>query len=158
MAMKMPSIGALADRAGLDVFQTRMGDLERIVRAADIVEHGVPDHLDLRMLEQPLLQDLLGAQAVAPMHQRHLGGEIGEEQRLLDRGIAAADHQHFLAAIEEAVAGGAGGDAVAAEFLLARQIEPARLGAGRENQRLGEIDVAGIAFDAERALRADRPC
>jgi hypothetical protein len=74
---------------------------------------GVPSHL-----------------AFAPVHQRHLGGEIGQEQCLLDRGIAAADHQHFLVAVEEAVAGGAGGDAVAAEFLLAGQIEPARLRAG----------------------------
>ena len=87
------------------------------------------------------------------MHQRHLGGEIGEEQRLLDRGIAAADHQDFLAAIEEAVAGGAGRHAVAAEFLLRRQIEPARLRAGREDQRVGEVDVAGIAVEPERPPR-----
>ena len=48
-----------------------------------------------------------------------LDGEVGEEQRFLDRGVAAADHQHFLAAIEEAVAGGAGGDAEALELLFA---------------------------------------
>ena len=44
---------------------------------------------------------------------------------------AAADHQHFLPAIEKTVAGGAGGDAIAAELLLRRQIEPPRLGARR---------------------------
>ena len=100
---------------------------------------------------EPLLQDALGAEAVAPVHDGDLVGEVGEEQRLLDGGVAAADHQHFLAAIEKAVAGGAGGYAIAAEFLLRRQIEPARLGAGRENKAIGKIDVAGIAFDTERA-------
>ena len=85
------------------------------------------------------------------MHDRDLGGEIGEEQRLLDRGIAAADHDHFLAAIEEAVAGGAGRHAEALELLLERQTEPARLRAGREDHGVGEIDVAGIAGQPERA-------
>ncbi len=80
-------------------------------------------------------------------------GEIGQEQRFLDRGIAAADHEHFLVAIEEAVAGGAGGNAIAAEFLFAGQIEPARLRAGRKDQRVGEIDIAGIAIEPERAAR-----
>ncbi len=87
----------------------------------DLVERGVPDHLDLWILEQPVLQDVLGAELVAAVHQRDLGGEIGEEQRFLDGGVAAADHDHLLAAIEEAVAGGAGGDAEALELLLGRQ-------------------------------------
>jgi hypothetical protein len=99
------------------------------------------------------LQDAFGAQAVAPVHQRDLGGEVGEKQRLFDRGIAAADHKHLLVAIEEPVAGGAGGDAVTAEFAFRRQVEPARLGAGREHERVGEVDVAGIAFEPERPPR-----
>ena len=85
------------------------------------------------------------------MHDRDLGGEVGQEQRFLDRGVAAADHDHFLAAIEEAVAGRAGGDAKALELLLGRQVEPARLRAGRDDQRVGEIDVAAIAGRAGTA-------
>ena len=107
--------------------------------------------VDLRILEQPILQNLFGTQRVTPMHQRDLGGKIGEKQRLLDGSVAAADHQHVLAAIEEAVAGGARGHTVAAEFLLRGQFEPARLRAGRQHQRVGEIAIAGIAFDPERA-------
>src|SRR5207249_285841 len=102
-------------------------------------------HRNLRILIKPFLQNALGAQRVAAMRQRHLGGKIGEKQRLFDRGVAAADHQDVLAAIEKAVAGGAGGYAIAAEFLLRRQIEPARLGAGRKNKGVGEVNVAGIA-------------
>ena len=49
-----------------------------------------------------------------------LAAMVGEVERLLDRGVAAADHDDVLAAIEEAVAGRAGGDAEAAELLLAR--------------------------------------
>src|SRR3546814_6633464 len=67
----------------------------------------VPDHLDRRMSEQALLQDLLGAQGVAAMHQHHLAGMVGQIQRLFHGGIAAADHHHLLAAIEETVAGSA---------------------------------------------------
>ena len=97
------------------------------------------------ILVEPLLQDALGAEAVAPMHDRDLAGEVRQEQRFLDGGIAAADHQDFLAAIEKTVAGGASGYAIAAELLLRRQIEPARLRAGRQDQAVGQIGVAGIA-------------
>ena len=121
------------------------------------MQHRVPDHLDLRVLEQAILQDLLGAEMVAPVHDRHLAGEVGQEQRFLDRGVAAADHEHLLAAIEEAVAGRAGRNAEALELLLGRKIEPARLRAGREHDGVGEIDVAAVAFDAERALLEVEP-
>jgi hypothetical protein len=85
--------------------------------------------------EQALLQDASrraanrgGAPAVTS------GGVVGEVQRFLDRGIAAADHRHLLAAEEEAVAGGAGGDAEALEAPSRRQAQPAGLGAGGDDQ------------------------
>jgi hypothetical protein len=79
--------------------------------------------------------------------------KLVEEQRLLDGGVAAADHHNFLVAIEEPVAGRAGGHAIALEFLFRGQIEPARLRAGCDDQRVGEVDVAGIADQPERPLR-----
>ena len=154
MAMNTPSAVVSVIAPVLMFFSTTPAHLERIVVAgARRRSTDVPDHLDLGMLEQPVLQDLLGAEVVAAMHDRDLGGEVGEEQRFLDRGVAAADHQHLLAAIEEAVAGGAGRDAVALELLLGRQIEPARLRAGREDHGVGDVDVAGIAVEPERPLR-----
>ena len=45
-------------------------------------------------------------------------------------------HDHVLALEEEAVAGGAGRDAVALELLLGRQAQPARLGAGGDDERV----------------------
>src|SRR5262249_29092385 len=145
--------GNFAHRVGFQIAQDDALDLERILTADNVGEHAVPDHRYFRIPEQPVLQDLLRAERVAPMHDRDLAGKIGEEQRLLDRGIAASDDQDFLAAIEEAVAGGAGGNAKAFEFLLGGEVKPACLRAGRKNQRLSEIDVARIALQPERPAR-----
>jgi hypothetical protein len=63
------------------------------------------------------------------MDQRDARGVIGEIDRLLDGGVAAADDADLLAAEEEAVAGGAGRDAEAAEALprsAARASAPGR--------------------------------
>jgi hypothetical protein len=83
------------------------------------------------------------------MHDRDFGSEIGEEQRLLDRGVAAADHHHFLIAVEEAVTGRASRHAITLELLLRRQIEPACLGTGGDDQAVGEIGISGIAGEPE---------
>jgi hypothetical protein len=135
---------------GLDVAQLDLCDLARLLGATDLGHLMVPDHFDLGVLEQALLQDALGAERVAAMDHGHLVGEIGEEQRLLDGGVAAADHHDFLALVEKPVAGGAGGNAVAAESLLGGKPQPARLGAGGDDQGVRHIGIAGIAGDAER--------
>ena len=57
MAMKTPSVFELALGAGLDVAQAQMRDRGRLRAAADLVDLGVPDHLDLGMLEQAVLHD-----------------------------------------------------------------------------------------------------
>ena len=105
--------------AGFQVLQPRAGDAQRRFLPENLFKRGVPDHMDLLMREQPLLQDALGAQLAAAVHKGNLAGMIGEEQRFLDGRIAAADHQHLLAAVEKTIAGGAGGNAEALEFGLA---------------------------------------
>ena len=82
-----------------------------------------------------------------------LGGEASEEQRLFHGGIAAADDGDLLARGEEAVAGGAGADAVADQRLLAGQVEPAGAGAGRDDQR-ARVDrfLAGAEVQLVRVL------
>ena len=59
----------------------------------------------LRIGEQPVLQDLLGAQASRRWISVTSWLMVGQVERFLDRSVAAADHRDFLAAIEEAVAG-----------------------------------------------------
>ncbi len=78
---------------------------------------------------------------------------VGQIERFLDRGIAAADDDNLLAAKEKPVAGGAGRHAKAAKDVLARQTEPARLGAGGEDQGVADIDVARIAARHKRPPR-----
>jgi hypothetical protein len=112
----------------------------------------VPDHLDLGMGEQAVLQDLLGAELVTAVNHGDGLGEVGQEQGFLDGGVAAADHHDLLAAIEEAVAGGAGRDAEALILSLGGQAQPFGLGAGGDDDRLGQDLGARVQRQAEGAL------
>ena len=69
------------------------------------------------------------------MDQVHLGRKAGEENCLFHGGIAATDDADGLVHKEEAIAGGAGRNAVADQSHLARQAEPARTGSAGDNQR-----------------------
>ena len=113
----------------------------------------VPDDVDLRIAEQPVLQNLLGAQLVAPVHERDPARVVGQIDRLLDRGVAAADDDHLLVAEKEPVAGRAGRHAKPAKRRLAGHAEPARLRAGRDDDRLADIAVARIAGRDKRPAR-----
>ena len=104
------------------------------------------------MREQPILQDAFGAQFVAPMNERHLAGEIGEEQRFLDGRIAAADHDHLAVAIEEPIAGCASRNAETLEMLLRGNAQPLGLRARADDQRIAGVDLARIALEPEGAL------
>ena len=66
-------------------------------------------------------------------------GELGDEDRVLHRRVAAADHDHLLVFEEGAVADAAGGDAAAAELDLAGDAEPSRLGPHRQDHGLGQV-------------------
>src|SRR5260221_14781659 len=112
-------------RAGLGVAQDDAGEARRVLLADDLLDDAVPYDGDLGIAEQPILQDLLGAQAVAAMDQRHPRRVIGEIKRFLDRRVAAADDDDLAAAEEEAGAGRTGRDAEAAIGLLSGQAEPA---------------------------------
>ena len=89
--------------------------------------------------------------------ERDLGGEAGEEEGLFHGGVAAADDGDLFAGGEEAVAGGAGADAVADERLLGGQIEPARAGAGGDDERAGvdglvaEVELEGMLGEIDGA-------
>ena len=87
------------------------------------------------------------------MDQRDMAREVGKIERFLGRGIAAADHCHILAAIEEAIAGGTGADALPLEPRFAVEAEPARLRARGNNQRFARIDRAAVAGECERPFR-----
>src|SRR4029079_6501894 len=87
--------------------------------AHDLLDHAVPDHIDLRVLFDPRLHDLRSAELVAPVHAPHLARELREEARLLHRGVAAADDHELAIAEEEPVARRARAHASTAELFLA---------------------------------------
>ncbi len=127
--------------------------VDAAVVAQHLVDHVVPDRLDrpgLDLGEQLVLQDLLRAQGVAAVDQVDLAGEVGEVERLLDGGIAAADHRDLLVLVEEPVAGGAGGHALAHELLLRLQPQVLGAGAGGDDQRVAGV-LAAVTGQAERA-------
>src|SRR3982751_517381 len=113
----------------------------------------LPDDLDLRVGEQPVLQDALGAERLASVDDRHALSNVGEIESLLDRRVAAADDRHVAVAEEEPVAGGAGRDAEAAELLLARKIEPLRLRSGGDDQRVAGVDLAAVSLEPKGPTR-----
>src|SRR6202023_1431982 len=135
------------DRAlpGPGIDDAHAGDARRLPVADDLLDDAVPDDAYFGIGEKARLQDLFRAELVAAVDQGDAGSVVGEVERLLDRGVAAADHHDLAAAEEEAIAGGAGRDAEAAKFLLAGDAEPARLRAGTDDDRVGDIDVAGVA-------------
>ena len=70
------------------------------------------------------------------MNERDLGGETREEYSFLHGGVSAANHHDFLPGKEKAVAGGAGRNAVADEFLFVGQTQPAGRSAASDNECL----------------------
>ena len=148
---KHPVTGQVLFRPGLEVFQPHPGYGVWIFAAQDFLDRAVPDHRHLGVIEQALLQDFFSAQAVAAMDQGDLGGKIGQVKRFFHRRIAAADHDNLFAAIEKPVAGRAGRDAKALEFLLGWQAQPLGLGTGGYDQGIGQEHIARIAGQPERA-------
>ena len=118
MATKTPLAGISVTSPVLTFSDLDPFDAQRAVGAVDLFELMEPERFDLGVFEQAVLQDFLGAQLVAAVDQGDLGSEVGQEQRLFDGCVAAANHDDFLSAIEKPVAGGAGRHAKAFEFLF----------------------------------------
>src|SRR2546426_1665147 len=154
--------------------------------AQDLLHDAVPEPGDLGVLERAVLHDLRGAQGVATVDDRDLGAELGEEGRLFHGRVAASDHEDVLVLVEEAVAGGAGGNAadLGPEIQLLGQPEPAGPRAGGDDEGLrahlflvegerertareihlagrsrGELaaEPRGLAAEAVHQLRAEDP-
>ena len=75
----------------------------RLAGPQDFLDGAIPHDGDLVVCKEAGLQDLLGAEIVAPVDERHLVGEVGKEERVLDGGIAAADHHDLAVAVSNTV-------------------------------------------------------
>ena len=130
--------------AGLGVLEADLGDLA-VVAGDELHRHVRRQELDVLLAAGALLHDLRGAELVAAVHDLQVLGELGDEDRVLHRRVAAADHRDVLALEEGAVADAAGGDAAAAELDLAGDAEPLGLRAHREDHGLGAVGVLADA-------------
>ena len=124
--------------AGDGVAQPDAGDAS-LVAAQHLLDHRVGDELDVVLRTGVVDHDLGGAELVAAVHQRHVGRELGQEAGLLHRAVAAADHNHLLAAEEGRVADRAVADAHPLQLLLAGDTDLARGGAGGHDHAAGEV-------------------
>ena len=122
-------------------------DPAQLVLADQGLDLGVPDELDLGVLEGTVLHDLACPERVTAVHQGDFACEPGQERRLLDGGVAAADHDDVLIAEEEAVAGRAPADAVAGEPVLAGDVEPAVARSRGQQDRACPVPPTGAVGD-----------
>ena len=75
-------------------------------------------------------------------------GDVRQIQRFFDGGVAAADHGHVLALVEEAVTRGTSRHALAGEGLFRRQAEILGRSAGSDDQCVAGVG-AGVADQGE---------
>jgi hypothetical protein len=77
-----------------------------------------------------------------------VAGDVGQIERFFNGGIAATDDGDRLVAVEETIAGGAGGNALAGKFFFRGQAEVLGRGAGGDDQCIAGIG-AGVADQRE---------
>ena len=164
LAIKNLRIRLVADRdehtLQIDISGTVIFDIpdahasHTTVVTQDFIERVVPldgNHTFLGLLEQPVLQDFLGTQCIAAMHEGDMRGNVRKVQRLFNRRVAATDDGHGLVLEEEPVTGRAGRDPAALEGLFRIQPQVHRGGTGRDDQGITGID-AGIALESKWPL------
>ena len=149
IATKKPPASISHVSSGFD--RRAQSDAGDLLVAEHLVDDRVRDDLDLVVRADAVEHDLRRAELVAPVDQRDPRAEARQEQRLLHRGVAAADDDDRHVAEERAVAGRAGGDAAPLEALLGLEPEPARGRAGGDDHGLGEVLVVPDP-DPERTL------
>lgn len=102
-------------------------------------------------IHQTFDQDLLCAEGVTTVDQVHFRGDVRQIKGFFHGSVAATDNRHFLVAIEETIAGCAGGDATAFECFFRRQTEVTGRSAGRDDQRITGV-LAAVASQTERTV------
>src|SRR5207237_9130324 len=113
--------------------RTQPHSVDAVLAPENLLDGMVPDHGYLargRLAKQPVLQDLLRAQLVAPVHERDVLRDVRKIKGLLDGGVAAAHHRDALASEEEADAGGACRSVAGPAFHLTGQTLDVRYGPG----------------------------
>jgi hypothetical protein len=91
-----------------------------IAASPDIRDYGIPEHLDVAVVENSLLEDLAGPQFIPAMGDVNLFAQLGQVEGLFRGTVAAANHHHRFAPEKKSVAGGAVGNAFAIKLIALR--------------------------------------
>ncbi|CPR41483.1 DNA segregation ATPase FtsK/SpoIIIE and related proteins [Salmonella enterica subsp. enterica serovar Bovismorbificans] len=102
-------------------------------------------------IHQALNEDFFSAETVTAMDKVHFRSDVGQIKRFFNCGVAAADHRHFLVAVEETVAGCAGGNAAPFKSFFRWQPQIARGSAGRNDQRITSV-LCAVTCQTERTI------
>src|SRR5262249_60280754 len=95
--------------------------------------------LDLLVRVGAVDHDRRGSELVPTVENRHLRGELRQEDRLLHRGVAAADDNDLLVAVERGVTDGAVRDSATMERALGLEVELASGRARGDDHGLGAV-------------------
>mmetsp|Transcript_9646 Transcript_9646/g.20908 ORF Transcript_9646/g.20908 Transcript_9646/m.20908 type:complete len:247 (+) Transcript_9646:699-1439(+) len=101
------------------------------------------------MLHHPLRQNFGRPKRIPPMNHRDRPARARQHQRVLHGRVAPSHDQHVLPPVHVPVARGAAAHASPPELVLALDVEPVALGAGRHDHGVG-FDGAGIGPHPER--------
>ena len=108
-------------------------------------DHAVPAKLQVFRLHQRPVVDLGGPQGVPAVNQNHGLGDAAQDQGVGGGGVAAPHHDHRLAFVPHAVAGGAVGYAPAGEGGLIGKAQRSGIGPRGQHHSFGEkCPLAGL--------------
>ena len=126
----------LPDLTGLDIFNDHAG---QNVIALELFNDGIPHKLHLGVGESLLLDGLGCSQLVSSVDQSDLAAELCQVHSLFHSAVAAAYHIDVEILKEVAIAGGAVGNALAGQFLLAGAADGLGRSAGGDDDSLALI-------------------
>jgi len=134
---KDPVHGKLFYLSGVHPLQQK--GLHPCLIALYLLDHGLPYRHHVLLLEEPLLQDLLGPELIPPVDQVDLACHAGEVKGVLHRTVPSAHHGHDLLPEEGTVAHGADRDPLSHVASFPWDLKLGGLGPGGNDQGLGAV-------------------
>ena len=130
-------------------FDTHAGDSGSVAKYLAGV--AVPENLDVGCAENPLLHSLGSTEHIPPDNHVYLAAKAGQIGCLLACGIPSSNDSHILLTIEEAIAGGTGGNPLPTILALRRKTQIFCGGAGRDYYGIGFDDWLSVYIKTEGA-------
>lgn len=108
-------------------------------------DDAVPANLDFWVCEDFVLHRLGSAEAIAAVAEGDFAGQATQKLSFFEGNVSASNDCYLFVSKEESVTGGANADAAPKEFFFAGHAEHFGAGAGRDDERVGGVQLA-VAF------------